>query len=71
MKMPKNFTEKAKWAGNYKKNHPHERLGQAFCNEFQVQCEDLFYTEDNYEALCMIEDIIIEKFGVLEYYEAK
>jgi len=41
---------------------PHERLGQAFINEFFVdkQDPDLFYEEDNYNAYMMIMDRYVD-----------
>lgn len=42
----KSYKELVQWEATWRQNHPHERYGQAFCNEFDIQCEDLFYTED-------------------------
>lgn len=65
----KNFVDVATWAGNYKINRPNERMGQAFCNEFSTQSEDLFYTEDNYEALCIIHELVLDAVGEDTYYQ--
>ena len=68
MEMPKNYMEVVKFNSEYKKDHPNQRFGQAFCNAFNVQCEDLFYTEDNYEALSIIEEMICNKVGPQVYW---
>jgi len=31
----------------YQGKYPNERLGQAFCNKFNVTDSDIFYEEDN------------------------
>jgi hypothetical protein len=51
---PKAFTDFMRMY-NLKK-FPHERLGQAFINEFftDKQDPDLFYEEDNYDAYMTI-----------------
>ncbi len=68
MNKPKNYMEVVQWSVTWKLKHPHERFGQAFCNEFDIECQDLFYTEDKYEALSMIEEIISSEVGIENYY---
>lgn len=33
---------------------PDQRLGQAFCNEFDITDDQLFYEEDNGKAIALI-----------------
>lgn len=40
------------WDGEY----PHQRFGQAFCNEFDITDSKLFYTEDASEAADLMID---------------
>lgn len=64
----KSYKELVQWEATWRQNHPHERYGQAFCNEFDIQCEDLFYTEDGYEARCIIEELICEQVGAENFW---
>ena len=47
----------AEWMDDYFKNRPHERLGQAFVNDFIKNAwSELFYQTDTQEAIWMIWD---------------
>jgi len=68
MEMPKTYIEVVQWKVWKKRFPPNERLGQAFCNMFDIDSEDLFYTTDEHEALSLIEQIISDKVGIENYY---
>jgi len=68
MEMPKTYVGVVQWTVWKKRFRPDERLGQAFCNMFDIDSADLFYTTDEYEALSLIEKIISDKVGIEDYY---
>ena len=47
------------WKADFKQNRPHERLGQAFVNDY-IKCQwpDLFYTNDEHKAQALIMDYL-------------
>ena len=68
MEMPKTYIEVVQWKVWKKRFRPNERLGQAFCNMFDIDSDDLFYTTDEYDALSLIEQTISDKVGIENYY---
>lgn len=43
---------------DYKENGKHQRLGQFFCNKYDIDIDDLFYEEDNRESINKITDFL-------------
>lgn len=64
-----NYVQVIDWYTTWDKNHPGERMGQAFCNDFDIECSALFYTTDFYEAMSQIEEIMSKELGMEKYYE--
>lgn len=40
--------------------YPNQRLGQAFCNKFDIEDSELFYKHDNYLSSIYIADYFVE-----------